>query len=103
MSDKDAEPNRSRDLVDKDVSRSASVLNDLRTGLALKIIATLAEHKLTMLDAATLTGVARSDYSRIRNARLKRFTLDRLIAILCKLDKDLEVEITFRTRHSLAD
>ncbi len=31
-----------------------------------------------------------SEFSRIRNAQLGRFTLDRMIAILGKLDEDIE-------------
>lgn len=43
--------------------------------------------------------MAHSEFSRIRNARLERFTLDRMITILGKLDEDVEVNVTFRSRH----
>ena len=38
------------------------------------------------------------EFSRIRNTQLGRFTLDRMIAILGKLDEDIEVSVTFRAR-----
>jgi hypothetical protein len=37
--------------------------------------------------------------SRIRNAKLDRFTLDRMIAILGKLDENVEVSITFHSHR----
>jgi hypothetical protein len=39
-----------------------------------------------------------SEFSRIRNTQLRRFTLDRMIAILGKLDEDVEVNVTFTPR-----
>lgn len=35
----------------------------------------------------------------IRNAKLACFTLDRMIAILGKLDEDVEISLTFRLRR----
>jgi predicted XRE-type DNA-binding protein len=47
--------------------------------------------------------VSHSEFSRIRKARLERFTLDRMISILGKLDEDVEVNVSFRPRpHGLA-
>ena len=39
------------------------------------------------------------EFSRIRNAKLDRFTLDRMIEILGKLDENVEVRITFHPRR----
>jgi hypothetical protein len=39
-----------------------------------------------------------TDLSRIRNAKLERFTLDRMITILGKLDRDVEVSISVASR-----
>jgi len=44
-----------------------------------------------------------SEFSRFRNARLERFTLDRMITILGKLDEDVEVNVIFRNHHALQD
>lgn len=67
--------------------------------LAAKIIRTLDERGLPTREAERVTGVAHSEFSRIRNAKLERFTLDRMIAILGKLDEEVEVKVTFRPRH----
>jgi predicted XRE-type DNA-binding protein len=53
-------------------------------------------------DAEKLTGVSHTEFSRIRNTQLRRFTLDRLISILGMLDANVEVNISFNTRSSVA-
>ena len=90
--------------VFRDLGRPNAVVEQARAILAAKIIRTLDERKLSTREAEKLTGVAHSEFSRIRNARLARFTLDRMITILGKLDEDIEVNITFQTRlHHLQD
>lgn len=84
----------------RDFGRSNASLEEARAILAAKIIRTLDERGLSTREAERLTGVAHSEFSRIRNARLQRFTLDRMIMILGKLDEDIEVNITFRPGHS---
>lgn len=84
--------------VFRDFGRSQASLEQARAILAARIIETLDEHGLSTREAEKLTGVAHSEFSRIRNARLERFTLDRMITILGKLDEDVEVNVTFRPR-----
>ena len=78
-----------------------SGVEQARAILAAEIIRTLDERGLSTREAEILTGVAHSEFSRIRNARLERFTLDRMIAILGKLDEDVEITVTFRPRSHL--
>jgi predicted XRE-type DNA-binding protein len=85
--------------VFRDFGRVNAGLEQARAILAAKIIRTLDERGLSTREAERLTGVAHSEFSRIRNAKLERFTLDRLITILGKLDEDVEVNVTFRPRH----
>ncbi len=87
--------------VFRDLGRSNASLEQARAILAAKIMHTLDERKLSTREAERLTGVSHSEFSRIRNARLQRFTLDRMIMILGKLDEDIEVNVTFRSGHSL--
>jgi len=75
-------------------------LEQARAILAARIIKTL--DKLTVRAAETVTGVAAAEFSRIRNARLTRFTLDRMIKILGALDEDVEVTLDFRPRKAAA-
>jgi predicted XRE-type DNA-binding protein len=88
--------------VFRDFGRVYAGVEQARAILAAKIIRTLDERGLSTREAEKLTGVAHSEFSRIRNARLERFTLDRMIAILGKLDEDVEVSVTFRPRSHAA-
>ena len=73
-------------------------LEQARAILAAKIICTLEERGLSTRDAEKLTGVGHSEFSRIRNVKLDRFSLDRLISILGKLDQGVEVSVSFKPR-----
>jgi len=84
--------------VYRDFGRPNADLDQARAITAAKIIRIIDERKLSTRDAEKLTGVSYSEFSRIRNTRLGRFTLDRMIAILGKLDEDIEVSVTFRAR-----
>ena len=46
-----------------------------------------------MCQAHARTGIAAADFSRIRNADLGRFTLDRLVGILDRLGSRVEVKV----------
>ncbi len=84
--------------VFRDFGRPNADLAQARAILAAKIIDVLDGRKLTARAAEKLTGVAHTDLSRIRNAKLQRFTLDRMITILGKLDRDIEVSIAVKSR-----
>ena len=86
--------------VYRDLGRPNAGLEQARALTAAKIISTLDARKLSTRDAEKLTGVSHSEFSRIRNAQLRRFTLDRLIAVLGKLDQDVEVGLTFTRRQA---
>jgi len=84
--------------VFRDFGRPNADLEQARAMLAARIIGVLDARKLTARAAEKLTGVSHTDLSRIRNAKLDRFTLDRMIAILGKLDKNIEVSIEMKPR-----
>lgn len=83
----------------RDFGRLNANIEQVRALLAAKIIHILNERGLSTREAERLTGVAHTEFSRIRNARLSRFTLDRMISILGKLDNDIEVNLTFQQRQ----
>jgi len=85
-----------------DLGRPNAGLEQARAVLAAEVIRALDVRGLSTREAERLTGISHSEFSRIRNARLGRFTLDRMIAILGKLDEDVEVKVTFRPRLHLA-
>ena len=88
--------------VFQDFGRPNAGLEQARAILAAEIIRALDVRCLSTREAERLTGISHSEFSRIRNARLERFTLDRMIAILGKLDKDVEVKVTFSPRLHMA-
>jgi predicted XRE-type DNA-binding protein len=75
-------------------------LEQLRSLLAAEIIGVLDDRGLSIRKAAELTGIAAADFSRIRNVRLGRFTIDRLMTILDRLDQRVEVAVTVRPRSA---
>jgi predicted XRE-type DNA-binding protein len=89
--------------VFRDFGRPNASVEQARAIVAAKIVITLDERGISTREAERLTGVAHSEFSRIRNARLKHFTLDRMITILGKLDEDIEVNVTFTPRSSLQE
>ena len=68
-------------------------LEQLRAILAAEIGNTLVAKNWGVREAERQTGVPAADFSRIRNANLSRFTVDRLMIILDKLGRDVEVGV----------
>jgi len=64
--------------------------------LAAEIIKVLDREGLSVRAAHGRTGIAAADFSRIRNANLGRFTVDRLISILNRLGARVEVQVRVR-------
>lgn len=77
-------------------------LRQLRAILAGEIIKTLDAERLTVREAEARTGVAAADFSRIRQVKLDRFTIDRLLRILDRLDQDVRVKISVAPRARAA-
>jgi predicted XRE-type DNA-binding protein len=84
--------------VFRDFGSPDADLEQARALLAAKIIAVLDDNKLGVQAAATMTGIAASEFSRIRNVKLDRFTLDRMITILGRLGQEVEVSISVKPR-----
>lgn len=69
--------------------------------LAAEIIKTLDREHLTVRAAHARTGIAAADFSRLRNADLARFTVDRLMSIVNRLGSRIEVKIRVRRAETL--
>jgi predicted XRE-type DNA-binding protein len=78
---------------------NAEVLQ-LKAILAGKIIEVLDELKISVRSAHELTGFAAADFSRVRRAKLQRFTVDRLMQMLAKLNQDVEISVSIRPRSA---
>jgi predicted XRE-type DNA-binding protein len=95
MSD-DFELARGSGNVFRDLDLPNPDLEQLRALLAAQIIKILDRDSLTVRKAGELTGIAAADFSRIRNANLGRFTVDRLMTILGRLDQRVDLNIKVR-------
>jgi predicted XRE-type DNA-binding protein len=74
-------------------------VEQLRSILAAQIIKTLDARGLSTRKAGELTGIAAADFSRIRRVKLDRFTIDRLLTILDRLDQQVEISVSVRPRE----
>ena len=86
--------------VFRDVGHKNADAEQLKAILAAEIIKALDGERLTVRAAHTRTGIAAADFSRIRNADLGRFTLDRLMTILNRLGSRIEVKVRVRRERA---
>ena len=70
----------------------------MKADLATEIVRVLRERDLAGAGAAETAGATEADICRIRKASLDRFTIDRLVKILNRLDRQIEVAVTMRLR-----
>src|SRR5450830_1385314 len=82
--------------VYRDLGKDNSDLRQFKAILATEIIKALDRERLSVRQAHARTGIAAADFSRIRNADLGRFTVDRLMTIVNRLGSRIEVKIKVR-------
>jgi len=82
--------------VFRDLGRKNPDVEQLKAILAAEIIKALDHEALSVRGAQVRTGIAAADFSRIRNADLGRFTVDRLMMIINRLGSRIEVKIKVR-------
>src|SRR3954469_22973698 len=83
-----------------DLGTAAAAMPRLKAMLAAKIAGIIADRKLTVRAAEELTGFAAADFSRVRVGKIERFTVDRLIRMLARLDPAAEISASIRARTS---
>lgn len=66
----------------------------MKSALAAEILKAMREQGLNHAAAAERAEVQRADISRICKVELDRFTIDRLVRILNRLDRRVEVVVT---------
>ena len=72
--------------VYRDLGYENANVMQLKSILAAKIIKLMDEEGLSVRKAQNQTGINAADFSRIRNADLDRFTIDRLMTIINRLE-----------------
>jgi predicted XRE-type DNA-binding protein len=82
--------------VFRDFHHPNADVEQLKSILAAKIIGILDDRELSVRKAEEQTGVKASEFSRLRNAHLERFTVDRLMSIINRLHCRVEVKVSVR-------
>lgn len=74
-----------------------------KADLAVAIVERLTARGLNNTQASEATGIARQEIVHLKAARLTRFTLDRLIKALNRLDSLARVRVVIELRNSLPE
>ncbi len=82
--------------VFRDLGHENADVEQFKAILAAEIIKVLDREGLSVRGAQSRTGIAAADFSRIRNADLGRFTVDRLMSIINRLGSRVEVKVKIR-------
>ena len=88
--------------VFRDLRHKNADAEQFKAILAAEIIKAIDRERLTVRAAHKRTGIAAADFSRIRNADLGRFTVDRLMAIINRLGSRVEVKVRVRPLETVA-
>lgn len=96
MKTKNLQVTRGSGNVFRDLGHENADIEQFKAILAAEIIKALDREGLSVRGAHSRTGTAAADFSRIRNADLGRFTVDRLMAIINRLGSRVEVKVKVR-------
>jgi predicted XRE-type DNA-binding protein len=88
--------------VFRDLGHKNADAEQFKAILAAEITKALDREHLTMRAAHSHTGIAAADFSRIRNADLGRFTVDRLMSIINRLGSRVEVKVRLHRAETFA-
>lgn len=103
MTDDDFEIVRGSGNVFADFGDPDAETKLMKAKLGAQIIGVLDDRKISVRQAEKITGAAAADISRVRNADLGKFTLDRLLRILHRLAPGIEVGLTFTPRRARSE
>lgn len=80
--------------VFKDLGFPHPELEMLRTQLSVEIYTILKRRRLTQAKAAELLDVSQADVSRLKNADISGYSVDRLFRFLKRLGEEVEIHIS---------
>lgn len=84
--------------VFRDLGLANANKEHLRAQLAAEIIGIVRRRKLTQREAAKLTGLTQAEVSQLKNAKLVGFTIDRMVTVLGKLDRQVKMQVVRPSR-----
>ena len=99
MKSEKLEVTRGSGNVFRDLGHENADAEQFKAILAAEIIKALDRERLTVRAAHARTGIAAADFSRMRNADLGRFTVDRLMTVINRLGSRVEVKVRVRQRE----
>src|SRR6266436_1693455 len=102
MKDQQLDVVRGSGNVYRDLGQDNADVKQFKALLAAEISKTLEREGLSVRRAHARTGIAAADFSRIRNADLGRFTVDRLMSIINRLGLRVEVKVRVRRAETVA-
>ena len=102
MKNERLEVTRGSGNVYRDLGHANADVKQFKALLAAEILKTLDRDQLSVRQAQVRTGIAAADFSRIRNANLGRFTLDRLMSIINRLGSRVDVKLKVRPAGRVA-
>jgi predicted XRE-type DNA-binding protein len=82
--------------VFRDLGHASADVEQAKALLAAEIIGVLDDRELSTRKAQQLTGINHSEFARIRNAKLDRFTIDRLVIVLNRLGQQVDLGVSVR-------
>jgi predicted XRE-type DNA-binding protein len=101
-SDDDMELVHGSGNIFRDLGRPNPEARQLKAILAGQVLKVLDESGLSTRKAQELTGIDHGDFSRVRRAKLDRFTVERMIAMLEGLGQEVEVSVDVHPRRPVA-
>ena len=65
----------------------------LKADLMRTIASEIRDRKMTQAQASKITGIAQADLSRIGSGKTFRYSIERLVYVLKKLGRDVEIQV----------
>ncbi|MFQ5729205.1 MAG: helix-turn-helix domain-containing protein [Waddliaceae bacterium] len=72
----------------------------LRASLSLEVFKILERRKLTQIEAGKILDIGQPDVSKLMNGNFERFSVERLIRFLNRLDRDVDIAIKKHSARS---
>jgi predicted XRE-type DNA-binding protein len=91
------------DNIYRDFECSDADLREAKARLGVEIMRILENERLSTRQAEARSGVSHSEFSRIRSAKFRRFTLDRLVTIIGRMGYEVDLAVGVRPRAAKAD
>ena len=86
--------------VFRDFGRPDADILQTKSILAARIIRIMDREGLSTRKAQEKSGIDHADFARIRNVKLSRFTIDRLMTIINRLGHQIDVQVDVRKRRA---